>query len=148
MQNIKRTLTYVLAGLAAVALFGGIVHMVLVLANVSKPAATTVYGLTPRRIWALTVIFLALVSLVVGWRIFRRAAGDVNILKGKRQAIVAIVLGLLAAINGGLNLATANGGPGTGNGVVGSAQALVLGLTGVVLGALAMRRFKRRDLKR
>ena len=148
MQNIKRTLTYVLAGLPAVALFGGIVHMVLVLANVSKPAATTVYGLTPRRIWALTVIFLALVSLVVGWRIFRRAAGDVNILKGKRQAIVAIVLGLLAAINGGLNLATANGGPGTGNGVVGSAQALVLGLTGVVLGALAMRRFKRRDLKR
>jgi hypothetical protein len=33
----------------------------------------------------------------------------------------------MAVVNGGLNLAIANGGPGTGNGVVGGAAASVLG---------------------
>ena len=34
--------------------------------NVSEPAATTVYGLTPRRLWATTVTVLALVGVVIG----------------------------------------------------------------------------------
>jgi hypothetical protein len=48
--------------------------------------------------------------------------------------------GLIAAVNGGLNLAVANGGPGTGNGVVGAAAALVLGLVAVAIGGVARRR--------
>jgi hypothetical protein len=51
----------------------------------------------------------------------------------------------MAVIGGGLNLATANGGPGSGNGVLGSAQGLVLGLTGMFLGGLAMVRFRRKN---
>jgi hypothetical protein len=47
-------------------------------------------------------------------------------------------MGLLAVVNGGLNLATANGGPGTGNGVVGGAAAFVLGWIAATAGALAL----------
>jgi hypothetical protein len=56
---------------------------------------------------------------------------------------VADVAGLIAVINGGLNLAVATGGPGTGNGVVGAAAALVLGLIALTLGGLG---FVRRRL--
>jgi hypothetical protein len=50
---MKRTYTLILAGLAAAALFGGLVHAVLVAAHVSEPAGTTVYGLTLRRFWSM-----------------------------------------------------------------------------------------------
>jgi hypothetical protein len=53
---------------------------------------------------------------------------------------VALAAGLIALVNGGLNLALATGGPGTGNGVVGGAAALVLGLIGMALGGLALAR--------
>jgi uncharacterized protein DUF6223 len=54
-----------------------------------------------------------------------------------------LVTGLLAVVNGGLLLAIANGGPGTGNGVVGAAGAVVLGLIAMVLGGLALARSRR-----
>jgi hypothetical protein len=53
------------------------------------------------------------------------------------------VAGLIAAVSGGMNLAVATGGPGTGNGVVGAAGALVLGVIGVVLGGLALAQSRR-----
>jgi hypothetical protein len=63
-------------------------------------------------------------------------------------AIVALVAGLMAAFNGGLNLAIATGGPGTGNGVIGGAAALVLGLIAMALGGLALARSRRIALGR
>ena len=51
---------------------------------------------------------------------------------------MALLTGLIAMVNGGLNLAVATGGPGTGNGVVGGAAALVLGLIATALGGLAL----------
>jgi hypothetical protein len=51
-------------------------------------------------------------------------------------------------INGWLNLAIANGGPGTGNGVVGGAAAFVLGLIALALGGLALARSCRSALER
>jgi hypothetical protein len=59
---------------------------------------------------------------------------------------VALVAGPLAVVNGGLVLAVANGGPGTGNGVVGGAGALVLGLIALLLGGLALARSRRTGL--
>jgi hypothetical protein len=53
------------------------------------------------------------------------------------------VAGLIAVVNGGLVLATADGGPGTGNGVVGAIVALVLGVIGMVLGRQALARSRR-----
>ena len=112
---------------AAAALFGGLVHAVLVAAHVSEPAATTVYGLTPRRLWATTAAVLALVGVVIGGLALARPASRFGTASGRLGAIVALVAGLIAAVNGGLNLAVANGGPGTGNGVVGGAAALRAG---------------------
>jgi hypothetical protein len=140
---MKRTVVLILAALAAAALFGGLVHAVLVAAHVSEPAATTVYGLTPRRLWATTVAVLALVGVVIGGLAVRRPAGRIGTGNGRMGAIVALLAGLIAVINGGLNLAIATGGPGTGNGVVGAAVALVLGLIAMALGGLALARSRR-----
>src|SRR5262245_32636432 len=125
-----------LAALVVAALFAGLVHAVLVAARVSESAATTVYGPTPQRLWATTAALLALVGVVIGGLALRSA--------GQRGATVALVAGLIAAANGGLNLAVADGGPGSGNGVVGGAAALVLGLIATVLGGLALARSRRR----
>jgi hypothetical protein len=118
---MKRTFAFILAALAAAALFAGLVHAVLVVAQVSEPAATTVYGLTPRRLSATTVAVLALVAVLVGGLALARPASRFGTTSGRLGAIVA---GLIAAVGGGLLLAIANGGPGTGNGVVLGAAAL------------------------
>jgi hypothetical protein len=60
------------------------------------------------------------------------------------MAIVAMIAGLIAAVGGVLNLALAKGGPGSGNGVIGGAAALVLGLIAMTLGGLALTRPRRR----
>jgi hypothetical protein len=140
---MKRTFTLILAALAAVAVFGGLVHAVLVAAHLSEPAATTVYGLTAQRLWATSVVVLALVGVFVGWLALARPASRFGTASGRLGAIVALVAGLVAAGNGGLVLAVATGGPGTGNGVVGGAAALVLGLIGMALGGLATARSRR-----
>ena len=142
-KSMKRTFALSLAALAAAALFAGLVHAVLVAAHVSEPAATTVHGLTPRRLWATTVAVLALVGVVIGGLALRRSAGRIGTGNGRMGAIVALAAGLIAMVNGGLNLAIATGGPGTGNGVVGGAVALVLGLIATVLGGLALARSRR-----
>jgi len=56
---------------------------------------------------------------------------------------VAFLAGLIAVVNGALNLAVATGGPGTGNGVIGAAAALVLGLIAMALAGLALIRSRR-----
>ena len=137
---MKRTFTLILAALAAAALFGGLVHAVLIAAHVSEPAATTVYGLTSRRLWAPAVVLLALVGVAIGGLALARPASRFGTSSGRLGAIVALVAGPIAAVNGGFVLAIANGGPGTGNGVVGGAGALVLGLIALALGGLALAR--------
>jgi len=144
--NVKRTFIYIIVAVAAIALYFGLVHLVLMAANVSKSAPATVYGLTSKRQFALVGLGMALISVVFGWRAFRKSASHISVFNRKNGPIVAIVTGLMAVIGGGLNLATANGGPGSGNGVLGSAQALVLGLTGMFLGGLTLVRFRRKNL--
>src|SRR5262245_49906192 len=99
---MKRTFAIILVALAAAALFVGLVHAVLVVAHVSEPAATTVYGLTSRRLWATTVAALALVSVIIGALALRRSAGRIGTSNGRMAAIVASVAGLVAVVNGGL----------------------------------------------
>jgi len=144
--NVKRIFTYIIAALAAIAVYFGLVHLVLMAANVSKSAPSTVYGLTSKRQFALVALGMALISVVFGWRTIRKSTSRISVLSKKNGPIIAIITGMMAVIGGGLNLATANGGPGSGNGVLGSAQALVLGLTGMFLGGLAMVRFRQKNL--
>jgi hypothetical protein len=144
---MKRSFFVLLAVVVAGGLFAGLVHAVLVAAHVSEPAATTVYGLTLRRLWATTVAVLALVGVVVGGLTLACPVGRLGPASGRRGAILAMVVGLVAAVNGGLNVAIANGGPGTGNGVVGGAAAFVLGLIAVAIGGLALARSRRTVLE-
>ena len=144
---MKRTVAIILAAMAAAALFAGLVHVVLVAAHLSEPAATTVHGLTPRRLWATVVAVLALVGVVIGGLALARPAGRFGTASGRLGAIAALAAGLIAAVNGGLNLATANGGPGSGNGVVGGAAAFVLGLIALALGWVALVRCRRTALR-
>lgn len=134
---MKRTFAIVLGAVAAAALFAGLVHSVLVAAHVSEPAATTVYGLTPRRLWATAAALLALVAVVTGCVALARPVSRFG------RASLALGVGLIAAVNGGLNVAVASGGPGTGNGVVGGAAAFVLGVIAVAIGWVALARSRR-----
>ena len=136
----------ILAALAAVAIFAGLVHAVLVVAHVSEPATTTVYGLTLRRLWATVVAALGLAGVVIGGVALVRAVSRLG-RSGRLGAIVALVAGIVAAVNGGLNVAIANGGPGTGNGVIGGAAALVLGMIAVALGGITLTRRRRTALE-
>ena len=129
---MKRTLSLILASLVVFAVFAGLVHLVLVATHRADSAATTVQGLTRQRLWAAIAAGLALVSDVTSWLALTRRA--------TRLAVAAMIAGLIAAINGGLVLAVANGGPGTGKGVVGGAAALVLGIAAVALGGFAASR--------
>ena len=131
---MKRTILLIFAGLAAIALFAGLVHLVLVVTHRAEPAAATVYGATARRVWAGSVDAVALASVIAGGLALARPA------KRFAAAVMATLAGLIAAINGGLVLAVANGGPGSGNGVIGGAGALVLGALAVALGGLAWAR--------
>ena len=139
---MKRTFVLILAGLAAAALFAGLVHAALVASGVSEPVATTVYGPTSRRVWATMAGALALVGVLVGGVALARSVRRIGN-GGRRGAAVALVAGPVAAVNGALVLALAKGGPGSGNGVVGGAGALVLGLVGTARGVLALRRSRR-----
>jgi Family of unknown function (DUF6223) len=140
---MRRTLVLILVTLAALALFGGLVHAILVAAHLSEPAATTVYGATSRRVWATVAAALGLGSVIVGGLALRRSVARIGPGKGRKGAIVVLVAGLIAAINGALNLAVAKGGPGSGNGVIGAAAALVLGLIAMALGGLTLARSRR-----
>jgi hypothetical protein len=136
---MKRTLVVALAVVAAAGLLAALVHAVLVAAHLSEPAATTVYGLTSRRLWAALVLVLALVGVIVGGLTLVRPAS------GRLGALAGLATGLIAGVNGGLVLAFANGGPGSGNGVIGGAGALVLGVVAMALGGLALVRSRRAD---
>lgn len=140
---MRRTFATILAGVAAAILFGGLVYGVLVAAHVSEPGSMTVYGLTPRRLWATIAAMLGLLGVIVGGLALTRRAGRLGTAPERLAIIVAFVAGLVAVINGGLNLAVATGGPGTGNGVVGGAAALVLGLTALTLGGVGLARRRR-----
>jgi uncharacterized protein DUF6223 len=140
---MQRTFAIVLTAVIGFALFGGLVYAVLVAANVSDPAAATVYGLTPRRLWATTVVVLALVGVMIGGLALARPASRFGTASGRLGATLALAAGFVAMVNGGLNLAVANGGPGTGNGVVGGAAAFVLGLIALGIGGRALARSTR-----
>jgi hypothetical protein len=137
---MKRAFALTLAAVAAAAAFAGLVHATLVAAHVSEPAATTVYGLTVRRLWATAGMVLALGGVVTGGLALGRPAGRLGTATGRFGAILALAMGLAAVVNGGLVLAIATGGPGTGNGVVGGAAALVLGLIATSIGGVALAR--------
>src|SRR4029453_1327041 len=125
--------TLILAAPIVLAVFAGLVHGVLVASHVSEPIGTTVYGATPRRLWATAAAVLALSGMVIGGMALVRSVRQIGH-PGRPGGILALWTGPIGAVNGALVLAVATGGPGSGNGVVGGAAAVVLGLIATVLG--------------
>jgi hypothetical protein len=101
-------------------------------------AASTVGAstLTVDRLAASVAALMALAGAVVGGLALARRLGRY----GKRGPAVALAAGAAGMLAGGLVVATADGGPGTGNGIVGGFAALVVGLVAVVFGGLAWAR--------
>ncbi|MET7379856.1 DUF6223 family protein [Streptomyces sp. NPDC005526] len=128
---------------AASALIGGIGLATPAAAQASAQSAQVgAYTLTAARFWATAAALLALAGVVVGRLALARSVRRMGN-GGTKGAIAAFVAGLIAVVGGTLNLAVADGGPGTGNGVVGGAAALMLGLIAMVLGWLARSRSRR-----
>ncbi|UBU15567.1 DUF6223 family protein [Nonomuraea gerenzanensis] len=97
---------------------------------------------TPQRIWASVAALVALAAVAAGWLALRRSSRGIGN-GGRNGAVVALAGGLIGAVNGVVNLAVADGGLGTGNGVFGGAVALALGLAGTALGGLVLARSRR-----
>jgi len=105
-ESMKRTFAIIL-GVVVAALLGVLVHPELLAAHLSEPAPTTVYGQTPRRLWATAVVLLASFGIVIGGLAIYRAARRIGN-HGRRGAIVALVLGAIGVVNGGLVVGPCN----------------------------------------
>lgn len=86
---------------------------------------------TPERIVGAVAALAALAGVVAGVLALSRPAP---------RSLIALVAGLFGIIVGGLVVVTADGGPGTGNGIVGGWVALALGLIAIALGGVARSR--------
>ncbi len=84
------------------------------------------YGMTAGRTWSLVGGALGL-------------AGVVLALAARRFALVAVGAGVAGAVIGLLVVVFAQGGPGTGHGIVGGYVSLVVGLAAVLVGLLRRR---------
>lgn len=104
--------------------------------------AADTYGLTAGRFWSLVAALIGLAGVVIGGLVVARAR-RLNPGFRRRGPVVALSAGLVGMAVGGLVVAAAEGGPGTGYGIVGGYAALVVGLIAVVLGGLALTRARR-----
>jgi hypothetical protein len=103
-------------------------------------AAATVYTMSPGRIGAIIAVVSGLIGAVIGARALARSSGTGN---RRRRAVAASILGAISLIVGGLVVASADGGLGTGQGLGGGVVAMTVGLISVALGALALARTSR-----
>jgi hypothetical protein len=103
---------------------------------VSEALAVTSSTVTADRVVAGAAALVGLAGAVLGGRALLNHAGR----NRRRTSAMAVAAGVLSAVVGVLIIVTADGGPGTGNGIVGGYVAVALGLVGLVLGGLALTR--------
>lgn len=99
----------------------------------SEPLAAAY--LTSGRLWSLVAALAGVIGVIAGGFALARTA--------RRGAVVALTAGLLGMAGGGYVVAAAQGGPGTGYGIVGGFIALVIGSLAAILGWLALSRARR-----
>jgi hypothetical protein len=98
-------------------------------------SAVQPYALTADRIIASVAALVSVAGAIAGVLALVR--------RRKPFSTTALVAGLVGLLGGVYILATADGGPGTGNGVVGGYAAVALGVVAGALGGLAMARSRR-----
>jgi hypothetical protein len=91
------------------------------------------YEMTAGRTWSLIGAGAGVFGVVMGVLALRRA----------RSGLVATIAGGVAVLLGLVVVLMAEGGPGTGYGIVGGYVSLVVGVAAAVLGVLASRRAAR-----
>ncbi|MFI6040919.1 DUF6223 family protein [Nocardia sp. NPDC051321] len=125
-----------LPAVTAAVLLAGVAVAAPVAAEVQLSAATA--GLTSGRVGPSVTALFGLIGVAVGSRALNRVgrgAGNV-----RKQAASALVAGLMSLALGSWFAATAEGGPGTGNGIVGAWAAMLFGL---VVGVVPLNRSRR-----
>lgn len=85
---------------------------------------------TPERLVATVAALVALAGVLTGVLALSRPA--------RRRSTTALVAGLFGVVAGTLVVVTADGGPGTGDGIVGGWVAVVLGVAATALGGFTM----------
>ncbi len=109
-------------------------------ANVTATSGETeayVTGITSARAKSLIGVAAGLISLVMAWRVKRRA--PVGARTARPLAITALVLGVIALVLSVTHLANVTGGFGTGGGKAGAIVALILGLIGASISGMVLR---------
>lgn len=107
------------------------------------PAAAAVHhvaaptGMTSGRLGPTLTALVGLVGVIAGGLALARARRDKA---GNRAGTVALTTGAIAVPAGAWFAVTADGGPGTGNGIVGAWIAIALGLIGAALGGVSLAR--------
>lgn len=90
---------------------------------------------------------VGLTSLITGGLVLARSTPrggvDDRRIPAVSVSVSVLVMGLVAAIVGGVHAVYSAGGLGTGNGLAGAVVAVVLGLIGTCLGGLALTRSRR-----
>jgi heme A synthase len=97
------------------------------------------YGLTADRAWATAIAIIGVIGAVIALIALRRARKGTSSTRN-RGTVVSAGLGVIAVAGGIMNLVLADGGPGTGNGVIAGAAAIVTGATACLCSLLARRR--------
>ncbi|GIE97540.1 DUF6223 family protein [Paractinoplanes rishiriensis] len=99
--------------------------------------AVQAYTLTGGRLAGTAAALIALAGLVLGGLALVRSAA------GSRRPLIAMAAGLLGTAGGAVVIAAADGGPGSGSGIVGGFAAVVIGLLACASGWLAAARSRR-----
>ncbi|MFH9328756.1 DUF6223 family protein [Streptomyces althioticus] len=79
-------------------------------------------------------------GVALAWLATRRAGRRISSVNPRTAGMAAMATGAAGTVLAVLHLATADGGPGTGNGLVGAVVAVPLGLGALVLGRRALTR--------
>ncbi|MFD8253032.1 DUF6223 family protein, partial [Streptomyces werraensis] len=87
-------------------------------------------------------------GLALAWPATSRAGRRISTGRRRTGGTAAVVMGAVGTVLAVLHLATADGGPGTGNGLVGAVVAVPLGLGAVLLGRRVLTRCAARTTPR
>jgi hypothetical protein len=96
---------------------------------------------TTGRLTSIAIGVLGLISLAVGRQALARSAAPMR--PRRPKAIAALAIGLTVVALSVLHLSLSTGGFGTGSGKLGAIVAMLAGLTGSVLGGIALLRSHR-----
>lgn len=108
-----------------------------------QQADTPAYTLTAGRLWSLIAAVFGLIGVVTGVAARARLLGGPR--TQRRNAILALVAGLAGSLIGGTVVLFADGGPGSGSGIVGGFLAVLIGLLAMALGGRGLKRSHRAD---